>query len=62
MAAYDKGGDGKDSNMKAAANCAHASRTAKAGAFHGGTPPKGPKPEPVKINGIRAPKERGTSK
>jgi hypothetical protein len=52
--------DGGD--PKAAARCAHASRTAKAGSYDGGKPPSGPKPEPVRTNGIRAPKERGTSK
>ncbi|CAG4900686.1 hypothetical protein [Paraburkholderia saeva] len=50
------------SNMKVATGCAHASRTAKAGSFHGGKPPSGPKTEPTLTNGIRTPKERGTSK
>jgi hypothetical protein len=52
--------DGGD--PKYAANCAHKSRTAPAGKFDGGKPPSGPKAEPVRINGIRAPKERGVSK
>jgi hypothetical protein len=50
------------SNMKAATGCAQASRTAKAGSFHGGPLPKGPKAEPVRTNGIKAPKEKGVSK
>jgi hypothetical protein len=50
------------SNMKAATGCAHAARTAKAGSFHGGKPPAGPKKEPTLTNGIKAPKERGVSK
>ncbi|WP_433705810.1 hypothetical protein [Paraburkholderia sacchari] len=49
-------------NPKYAANCAHASRTAPAGKFDGGKPPAGPKPEPVRLNGVKAPKERGMSK
>lgn len=39
-----------------AANCAKNSRTARAGMFDGGKPPAGPKPEPVKLNGVPAPK------
>jgi hypothetical protein len=35
-----------------AANCAKNSRTARAGQFDGGKPPAGPKPEPVKLNGV----------
>jgi hypothetical protein len=35
-----------------AANCAQRSRTAKAGEFDGGKPPSGPKPEPVRLNGV----------
>jgi hypothetical protein len=50
------------SNMKAATGCAQASRTAKAGSFHGGPLPKGPKAGPVRTNGIKAPKEKGVSK
>lgn len=52
--------DGTDA--KCATGFASKSRTAKAGEFHGGKPPMGPKPEPVKVNGIKAPKERGMSK
>jgi hypothetical protein len=52
--------DGGD--PKAAARSANASRTAPAGKYDGGKPPSGPKPEPVRINGIRAPKESGLSK
>jgi hypothetical protein len=50
------------SNLKAAINVAHGSRTDKAGEFSGGKPPPGPKPEPCRTNGIVAPKERGVSK
>lgn len=50
------------SNMKVATGCAHASRTAPAGKFDGGKPPSGPKSEPVRVNGIRTPKESGVSK
>lgn len=39
-------------NPSYAANCAHSARTAKAGAYDGGKPPSGPKPEPVRINGV----------
>jgi hypothetical protein len=56
------GGLKDGSNMKVATGCAHASRSAKAGTFHGGMPPPGPKAEPVKLNGVKAPKERGVSK
>lgn len=49
------------SNLGAAAGCVHKARTGKAGEYKA-EPPKGPKAEPVKINGIRAPKERGVSK
>jgi hypothetical protein len=59
----DMAGGLKDgSNMKAAVGCAEGSRKAKAGTYHGGKPPSGPKAEPVKVNGIKAPKERGLSK
>ena len=44
-----------------AAECAHGARTAPAGSFAGGKPPSGPRPEPVRTNGIRAPKERNLS-
>jgi hypothetical protein len=56
------GGLKDGSNMKVATGRAHASRTAKAGAFHGGTPPSGPKKEPTRVNGVPLIKERGTSK
>lgn len=52
--------DGSD--MKAATGCAHRSRTAPAGTFHGGKPPSGPKPVPAKLNGVPAPKSKGVSK
>lgn len=39
-----------------AANCAKNSRTARAGQFDGGKPPAGPKPEPVRLNGVKPPK------
>lgn len=52
--------DGSD--MGVATGCAHKSRTAKAGQFDGGKPPSGPKAEPVRVNGIRTPKESGVSK
>lgn len=55
-------GKGQEGNPKSAASCARESRDAKAGAFHGGTPPSGPKPEPVRLNGVRAPKDKGLSK
>jgi hypothetical protein len=55
-------GKGQEGNPKYAANCARESREAKPGTFHGGKPPSGPKPEPVRVNGIRAPKDRGLSK
>lgn len=44
-----------------AANCAHKSRTAKAGQFDGGTPPSGPKKEPTRINGVPKLPNRGVS-
>ena len=48
-----KSGLSKDgSNMKAATGLAHSARTAKAGAFKGGTPPSGPKAEPSRLNGV----------
>jgi hypothetical protein len=50
------------SNMKTATGFAHASRTAPAGNFHGGQPPKGPAKEPWRLNGVPTPKERGVSK
>lgn len=50
------------SNMKVATGCAEKSRTAKAGTFHGGKPPSGPKKEPSKVNGVPLIKESGTSK
>lgn len=56
------GGLKDGSDMKVATGCAHKSRTAPAGKFDGGKPPAGPKAEPVRTNGIRAPKERGVSK
>lgn len=56
------GGLKDGSDMKMAAGCAKSARTAKAGTYHGGKPPAGPKAEPTLTNGIRAPKERGTSK
>ena len=59
MSGLDKGQKG---NPSYAANCAKESRDAKAGAFNGGKPPSGPKAEPVRLNGVRAPKERGLSK
>ncbi|HEY6019472.1 MAG TPA: hypothetical protein VIY48_06110 [Candidatus Paceibacterota bacterium] len=49
-------------NMKAATEHVHRSRTAKADTMPDAMPPKGPKPEPVRVNGIKAPKERGISK
>ncbi|QTO46336.1 MULTISPECIES: hypothetical protein [Burkholderia cepacia complex] len=48
-------------NMKEATECVHHARTGKAGTYKA-EPPKGPKPEPVRTNGIKAPKERGVSK
>ena len=48
-------------DAKYAAECAHNSRTAPAGSFAGGKPPSGPRPEPVRTNGVRAPKERNLS-
>ena len=50
------------SNMKVATGCAEKSRTAKAGTFHGGKPPSGPKKEPTKVNGVPFIKTSGTSK
>ena len=44
-----------------AANCAHKSRTARAGEFDGGKPPSGPKSEPVKLNGVPKIKQSGVS-
>jgi hypothetical protein len=44
-----------------AASFAQNSRTAKAGMFDGGTPPSGPKTEPVRLNGVPAPKAKGVS-
>ena len=49
-------------NPKAAAGMVSRARTSKAGAFDGGKPPPGPKPEPVRLNGVKAPKETGVSK
>ena len=46
------GGLKDGSNLGCATNCAHNSRTAKAGSYDGGKPPSGPKAEPVKINGV----------
>lgn len=51
----------KGGSMDAATKCAHSSRTAPAGTFHGGKPPSGPKPEPSKLNGVPAIKEKGIS-
>lgn len=55
-------GKGQEGNPSYAVNCARESREAKAGTFHGGTPPSGPKKEPVRLNGVPMIKERGTSK
>jgi len=52
----------KGGSMDAATKCAHGSRTAPAGSYKGGKPPSGPKPEPVKLNGVPAPKMGGTSR
>jgi hypothetical protein len=49
------------SNLSRAAECANHARTGKAGTYKA-EPPKGPKKEPVLVNGIKAPKERGVSK
>ncbi|PYE21342.1 hypothetical protein C7410_115185 [Paraburkholderia silvatlantica] len=51
-----------ESNMKSATGMAHEARTGKAGAFHGGKPPAGPKKEPCLTNGVPSLPNRGTSK
>jgi hypothetical protein len=50
------------SNLKGAVDFAKCARSDKAGSFHGGKPPPGPKKEPSRLNGVPAPKERGVSK
>lgn len=51
-----------ESNMKSATGMAHEARTSKAGTFHGGKPPSGPKKEPCLTNGVPNLPNRGTSK
>lgn len=56
------GGLKDGSNMKEATRCAEEARTAKAGTFHGGKPPNGPKPEPTRVNGVPLIGGKGVSK
>lgn len=49
------------SYMGSATGMAHKARTGKAGDFHGGTPPSGPKKEPTKVNGVPIIKQSGVS-
>lgn len=55
------GGLKDGSNMNYATNCASNSRTARAGSYDGGKPPSGPKPEPVRTNGVPSIKQSGVS-
>lgn len=41
----------KGGSVSEAASCAHKARTARANTL-GGNPPSGPKPEPVRLNGV----------
>lgn len=50
-----------ESSMKSATGMAHEARTSKAGTFHGGTPPSGPKKEPCLTNGVPNIKQSGVS-
>lgn len=50
------------SNLGTATGVATQSRTAKSGSFDGGTPPSGPKAEPVRVNGVPILKNSGVSK
>jgi len=52
--------DLKGGSMSAAVNCAQSARTKPAGGKVAAPP--GPKPEPVKLNGVPIMKDRGTSK
>ncbi len=52
--------DLKGGSMSAAVNCAQSARTKPAGGKVAAPP--GPKPEPVKLNGVPAPKMGGTSR
>lgn len=59
-----KGIDGSTncSNMGAATGMPHKARSTKAGTFHGGAVPSGPKKEPTRLNGVPKMPHRGTSK
>jgi hypothetical protein len=48
-------------SMKEATNCAHSARTAPANSRRPGAP-TGPKPEPVRVNGVPIIKTSGVSK
>jgi len=55
------GGLKDGSDMGVATGCAKNSRTARAGSYDGGTPPSGPKAEPVLTNGVPKIKQSGVS-
>ncbi len=48
-----------DGDMSAAVRCAEHCRSAKANAYTGGKPPKGPKPTGWKLNGVPVIGEKG---